>query len=215
MDKRRQVIYVFIGMKSTGAPAKPGRPRAFDADVALEKAMRVFWSRGYQGASLADLTEAMGINRPSLYAAFGNKEALFRKVLDRYGEGPSSHMCIALRAATAREMAEKVLYGTADLLGNPANPAGCLGVNGILVGGKAEEGVCKDMAARRCAATEAVKKRLVRAKKEKDLPAYADPAALALFLSAVTQGMSVQAASGAKSAELRRVADLAMQAWPS
>jgi AcrR family transcriptional regulator len=215
MDRSRQAINVFPGMKSPSPPSRPGRPRGFDADAVLEKAMRVFWEKGYQGASLSDLTGAMGINRPSLYAAFGNKEALFRKVLDRYGSGPASHMERALEAATAREVAEKILSGTVDLLGDSRHPSGCLGVNGIIVGGEGTEAVCGDMAARRCAWVESVKKRFVRARREGDLPASADPASLALFLAAVTQGMSVQAASGAARADLRRVADLAMQAWPS
>lgn len=215
MDNPRQVIYVFIGMKPCPPTLKPGRPRAFDADQVLEKAMLVFWQKGYQGASLADLTEAMGINRPSLYAAFGNKEALFRQVLDRYGRGPASHMCEALEAATAREVAEKILYGTADLLGDPRHPPGCLGVNGIVVGGEGTEGVCEEMKARRCAGIDALKKRFSRAKKEGDLPQSADPLALALFLTSVTQGMSVQATSGAAKADLNRVANIALQAWPS
>lgn len=215
MDTCRQVIYVFIGMKPSPPALKPGRPRAFNADQALEKAMFVFWRKGYQGASLADLTEAMGINRPSLYAAFGNKEELFRKVLDRYGRGPASHVCEALEAATAREVAEKILFGTVDLLSDPKNPPGCLGVNGILVGGTEEEGMCREMAARRCAAVENLKKRLQRARKDGDLPAEADPGALALFLATVAQGMSVQAASGANRPDLLRVARLALQAWPS
>jgi AcrR family transcriptional regulator len=202
-------------MKLKARQARPGRPRAFDADQALESAMRVFWRKGYQGASLSDLTEAMGINRPSLYAAFGNKEALFRKVLDRYGRGPASHVCDALEAPTAREVAGRILYGTVDLLSDPSHPPGCLSVNAILVGGKQTEAVCQEMAVRRCAAVDALKKRFARAKKEADLPPTADPAALALFVSTVTQGMSVHAAGGASRSALRRVADLAMEAWPS
>lgn len=215
MDKGRQAIYVFISMKRDSSPPKPGRPRGFDAEQALEKAMRVFWEKGYQGASLTDLTRAMGINRPSLYAAFGNKEELFRKVLDRYGRGPSSHMGEALEAPTARGVAEKILLGTVDLVSDPNNPPGCLGVNGILVGGSEEEGMCREMAARRCAAVDNVKKRLQRARREGDLPPDSDPGALAMFLATVAQGMSVQAASGAKRPDLLRVAHLALQAWPS
>ena len=215
LDTRRQVIYVFIGMKSKAQRGRPGRPRAFDADQALESAMRVFWRKGYQGASLSDLTQAIGINRPSLYAAFGNKEELFRKVLDRYGHGPAAHICDALEAPTAREVAGRILYGTVDLLSDPSHPPGCLGVNGILVGGTRTEAVCQEMAARRCAAVEALRKRFIRAKKEGDLPATEDPAALALFVSAVAQGMSVHAASTGGRSELRRVADLAMEVWPS
>ena len=138
-----------------------------------------------------------------------------RKVLDRYGHGPAAHICDALEAPTAREVAGRILYGTVDLLSDPSHPPGCLGVNGILVGGTRTEAVCQEMAARRCAAVEALRKRFIRAKKEGDLPATEDPAALALFVSAVAQGMSVHAASTGGRSELRRVADLAMEVWPS
>jgi AcrR family transcriptional regulator len=192
--------------------SKPGRPRAFDPDEALEKAMRVFWEKGFEGASLTDLTRAMGINRPSLYAAFGNKEKLFRLAMDRYGRGPAAHVCKALEAPTAREVAERCILGTAELLGDPSHPPGCLAVNAFVAGG--DEAVRDEMAARRFAAIEALRKRFARARKEGDLPEGADPAALALYISTVTQGMSVLAASGAKKNDLLRVARTAMGAWP-
>src|SRR5881397_436962 len=116
--------------KKTAAPR--GRPRAFDADKALDRALLVFWRKGYEGASLADLTRAMGINRPSLYAAFGNKEALFRRALDRYAEGPAAYVGEALNEPTARAVAERLLGGTIDLLSDPHNPHGCLVVQGAL-----------------------------------------------------------------------------------
>ncbi len=96
------MIYLLIGMKSETVAAQRGRPRAFDPDAALERAMHVFWAKGYEGASLSDLTRAMRINRPSLYAAFGNKEQLFRKVLDRYMDGPVAYFSKALAAPKAR-----------------------------------------------------------------------------------------------------------------
>src|ERR1700732_1465937 len=103
------MVYLPIGMKSKTAPALPGRPRAFDADTALERAMHIFWAKGYEGASLSDLTGAMRINRPSLYAAFGNKEELFRKVLDRYVNGPLAYFGKALAAPKARDVVEEIL----------------------------------------------------------------------------------------------------------
>src|SRR5260370_16720129 len=96
------MVYLPIGMKLKTFPATPGRPRAFDADVALERAMHVFWAKGYEGAALSDLTQAMRINRPSLYAAFGNKEHLFRKVLDRYASRPLAYFDKPLPATNAR-----------------------------------------------------------------------------------------------------------------
>src|SRR5258706_1307538 len=113
------MVYLPIGMKSETAPAQPGRPRAFDPDAALERAMHVFWAKGYEGASLSDLTQAMRINRPSLYAAFGNKEQLFRKVLDRYASGPLAYFGQALEAPKARVVVEQILFGAATMARDP------------------------------------------------------------------------------------------------
>src|SRR5213080_2666917 len=104
-----QMVYLPIGMKSKSATAPRGRPRAFDPDAALDRAMHVFWAKGYEGASLSDLTRSMRINRPSLYAAFGNKEQLFGKVLDRYANGPLSYFRKALAAAKARDVIKQIL----------------------------------------------------------------------------------------------------------
>src|SRR6266849_1499164 len=123
--KACQMIYLLIGMKSETA-AKLGRPRAFDADVALERAMHVFWAKGYQGAALSDLTRAMRINRPSLYAAFGDKEQLFRKVLDRYMNGPLAYFGEALGAAKARDVVERIFLGGGRMVKKKRIPAECL-----------------------------------------------------------------------------------------
>src|SRR5437763_5768090 len=128
-------------MKSETAAAPRGRPRAFDADVALERAMHVFWAKGYEGASLSDLTQAMRINRPSLYAAFGNKEQLFRKVLDRYAEGPFAYFQKALAAPTALDVVDQILGGAVNMADNPQMPAGCLMVQGALACGDAASSV--------------------------------------------------------------------------
>ncbi|HEV3241888.1 MAG TPA: TetR/AcrR family transcriptional regulator [Methyloceanibacter sp.] len=103
-----------------------GRPRAFDMDQALDQALHVFWQKGYEGASICDLTAAMGINPPSLYAAFGNKETLFREALDRYEAIRDQIMAEAFAAPTAREAIQRLLEGTADRLSDKRNPTGCL-----------------------------------------------------------------------------------------
>src|SRR5438105_6355851 len=115
--KACQVLYLPIGMKAVTAPAPRGRPRGFDPDAALDRAMHVFWAKGYEGASLSDLTRAMRINRPSLYAAFGNKEQLFRKVLDRYMDGPVAYFGKALAAPKARHVIEQIFLAAARMAG--------------------------------------------------------------------------------------------------
>src|SRR6266404_907361 len=165
-----QMLYLLIGMKSETVAARLGRPRAFDPDAALERAMHVFWAKGYEGASLSDLTRAMRINRPSLYAAFGNKEQLFLKVLDRYMNGPLAYFQKALGAAKAREVIEQIFLGAANMPSDPRTPAGCLVVQGALACGDAAGSVRKEIGARRAAAKAALRRRLQRAKREGDLP---------------------------------------------
>src|SRR6476659_5599840 len=150
-------------MKSKTISAARGRPRAFDADVALERAMHVFWAKGYEGAAVSDLTQAMRINRPSLYAAFGNKEQLFRKVLDRYMDGPVAYFGKALAAPKARDVVEEILLGTARMADDPRMPAGCLMVQGALACGNAS--ARKKVAARRAEAEAALRRRLQQAKR--------------------------------------------------
>ena len=210
-----QMVYLPIGMKSETALTRRGRPRAFDPDAALERAMHVFWAKGYEGASLSDLTRAMRINRPSLYAAFGNKEQLFRKVLDRYASGPLAYFDKALEAPKARDVIEQVLFGAARMASDPRLPAGCLMVQGALACGDSAGSVQKETAARRAASEIALRRRLQRAKREGDLPRNADPPELARYVMTVLQGMAVQGANGATRVQLRRVAQLALRAWPT
>src|SRR5687767_7385115 len=137
-----------------------GRPRGFDEKKALDAALDVFWRKGYEGASLSDLTDAMGINRPSLYAAFGNKEALFRRVLEHYAEGPAGYVPKALEARTARAVFERLLSGAIDLVTCPDNPRGCLAVQGALACGDEAAAARKDVAALRATGETLLRRRL-------------------------------------------------------
>jgi len=195
--------------------AARGRPRAFDTERALDQALRVFWRHGYEGASLAELTAAMGINRPSLYAAFGNKEELFRRALDHYAAGAAEIHETAMREPTARAAVATVLRAMADGLSDRNNPRGCLMVQSALACGAAGECVKQELIARRAAARAAWRKRFQQAKAEGDLPAGADPADLARYLSAIAAGMAVEAVNGATRAELHRLAEAALHAWPA
>ena len=205
------MIYLPISMKSETS-AQLGRPRAFDPEVALDRAMHVFWDKGYEGASLSYLTRAMRINRPSLYAAFGNKEQLFKKVLDRYMNGPVAWFGKALTAPKARDVVEQIFLGTVRMAENLNVPKGCLLVQGALACGNAS--ARKEVGARRLAAEVALRRRFQRAKREGDLPKQVNPAALTQYVMTVVRGMAVQLAGGAGRAQLHRIAQIALRAWP-
>lgn len=191
-----------------------GRPREFDLDVALDRALELFWRQGYEGTSLADLAAAMGINRPSLYAAFGNKESLFLKALDRYVDTGMTIVRIALEEPTARRAVETLLRGYVGLVTDPHTPAGCLTVNGALARSPGTEAICSELIARRLAFEDALRARLQRARKEGDLPSEANPADLARYVATIAQGVAVQAVSGASQKQLNHVVDLALRSWP-
>jgi AcrR family transcriptional regulator len=191
-----------------------GRPREFDPDQALDRALRVFWRSGYEGASMADLTEAMGITRPSLYAAFGNKEELFRKALDRYVDGPGGYVQTALAKPTAREVVEHLLYQAADAVTDPDNPPGCLAVQGALCCGEAAETIKQELMSRRANGEQELRRRFARAITEGDLPEGSDAADLARYISAIVQGMAVQAAGGVSREQLRKIAQMTLRTWP-
>ena len=191
-----------------------GRPRAFDADKALDRALEVFWRKGYEGTAISDLTKAMRINRPSIYAAFGNKEELFHKVLDRYAEGQASYVQRALAEPTAKRAVERLLFAAADISREGRGPRGCLLVQGALSCGDAAESVRRELNSRRADGEAELRKRLKRAKAERDLPRSADPAELARYVVTVAHGMSVEAAAGASQRELLQVVKTAMRAWP-
>ncbi|WP_217171284.1 TetR/AcrR family transcriptional regulator [Streptomyces sp. AC512_CC834] len=191
-----------------------GRPRGFDADEALEQAMRVFWKQGYEGASLTDLTSAMGITRTSMYAAFGNKEDLFRKALERYEEGPAAYVARALLEPTAREVATAFLNGAVRTSTRPGCPPGCLGVQGSLAAGDTGLPVRDMLADWRNGGVTHLRDRFRQAIDAGDLPADTDPVDLARYLMTIANGISVQAAGGATREDLQRVTDMALRSWP-
>ncbi len=201
-------------MKQIKQALNRGRPRSFDPDKALDKAVRVFWEKGYEGASLTDLTKAMGINRPSMYAAFGDKEQLFRKALDRYASGPAGYVQEALTESSARKGIEKMLLAAVEGLSNPQNPKGCLLVQGALACSDDASAVRQELIKRRIAGEALIAKRLKRAKAEGELPEEINPADLARFYVTVMRGLGIEAAGGATRAELTRVVETAMRAWP-
>ena len=198
---------------ATACSAK-GRPRAFDTDEALAAALRVFWSKGYEGASMAELTEAMGITKPSLYAAFGNKESLFRQALDLYEGEKMAYVGQALAEPTARAVVERMLRGSVANMTSTCEPRGCLGVISSVACGAEAVSIREEVLARGAIARRALIDRMARARDEGDLPADVDVEGLTGFIYALLQGMAVQAGAGATRADLERLVDTGMAMWP-
>jgi AcrR family transcriptional regulator len=194
---------------------KTGRPREFDLDAALDGALSVFQRHGYEGSSVAELTEAMGINPPSLYAAFGNKEGLFRKALDRYAVRRTAFWDEALKMASARRMVEVLLRETALFLTEQCSPPGSLFVRSMVSCSAATEAIRRELAARGAAGELALRERLERARESGEMPPNLRPADFARYIVTVLEGMSVQASGGATGDELLRVADMTLRIWPS
>jgi len=196
---------------STAVEVRMGRPRGFDEDAALEAAMQVFWEKSYEGATIADLTEAMGINRSSMYAAFGDKESIFRRVMERYRADRMAYIREALAQPSLRQVVAGLIHGTAEFLSRPDNPRGCLSIQGALACGTDAEQVKLAMIDWRKNGEAALKNRLQQAQSEGELPAQIHPAHFARYLSSLMAGLSVQAANGARRADLRRVAEISLR----
>lgn len=191
-----------------------GRPRGFDSDKALDKAVEVFWRLGYEGASIADLTEAMGITAPSLYAAFESKAELYRQALARYREAQGAFTARALaEEPTARGAIARVLRDAAKDFVSHKHLRGCMISTAVLRCATENQPIAEHTAALRADALKQFQARIARGIAEGDLPAGTDAAALARYFGAITQGMSVQAQDGASEAELLSIVELALKAW--
>ncbi|WP_431219824.1 TetR/AcrR family transcriptional regulator [Leifsonia xyli] len=191
-----------------------GRPRGFDTDEALDAAVGVFWRQGYEGTTLDDLTSAMGINRPSLYAAFGNKEETFKQAVARYADVEMAYVGDALAEPTARAVAEHYLRSNVLAITAPGKPAGCLSIQGGLAGSAEDQRIVRFLADSRDAGERRLTERFRRAVEEGDLTAGERPADLAKYLVTVSAGLAVQASAGASRASLQRVAERALRAFP-
>jgi AcrR family transcriptional regulator len=201
---------------SAKIPAKPrGRPLAFNQEEALNKALNVFWSHGYEGTSMAELTAAIGINKPSIYAAFGNKEALFRKALARYRAGPIAFVGEAMKAPTARQAVESLLTNAVDFFSDKSKPNGCMIVQGALTCGQSSSTIQQELIAYRGNFETTLINRFELAKAQGDLSSDVNSKQLAKYIATIHQGMSVQATSGATREELLAIVAMALKNWPS
>lgn len=191
-----------------------GRPRGFDREEALRQAMEVFWTQGYDNASLAGLTRAMGINAPSLYATFGSKEALFQEAVELYVRSEGSGIWEEVETApTARAAIEHVLHATAEAFTRGPAPRGCLIVLAAPQIQGANPQVCDTLKAHRLASGCLLERRLKRAVEEGELPASTECRALATYFVTLQHGMSIQARDGASREALLAIANCAMASW--
>jgi AcrR family transcriptional regulator len=192
-----------------------GRPRAFDREQALDQALQLFWAKGYEGTSLADLTTALGINAPSLYAAFESKPALYQAALNRYLAEQFKQLATMLaKASSAREGIADILHSVAAQFTQPDRPPGCPVASGVLRCAEANDEISQFTAEQRRTVRAMIQQRLQNDCAAGLLPVTLDTDALAGFYASVIQGMSVQAIDGASKAELLNIAEIALQAWP-
>jgi AcrR family transcriptional regulator len=195
-------------------PRRRGRPLSFDRAVVLERAMMLFWRHGYESTSIGDLTEAMCINTPSLYAAFGDKKRLFLEAVDRYISGPVTFQQIIRSATTARDAARKLLFGAAVGFTGSNTPAGCLLASAAISCSPAARDVQLFIGRIRLQFEAELRAKIQFDIKSAKLPPSTAAGPLAAFSIAVIQGMSTLARDGAKRSKLITVAKSAMAAWP-
>lgn len=194
--------------------AERGRPRGFDRDKALHQAMEVFWLRGFDNATLAELTSAMGINAPSLYAAFGSKEELFSEAVDLYTHREGGGIWDGVPAApTARDAISGMLRKSAEAYTRGSEPRGCMIVLAAPQMQGASPAVCDELKRLRAQNVTLLERRLKRAVKEGELPEHTDCRGLANYYATVQHGMSIQARDGASRKILLGIAESAMAGW--
>ena len=194
--------------------AERGRPRSFDRATALRRAMELFWAKGYDGASMSDLMEAMGVNSPSIYAAFGCKEELFREAVALYSATEGGRIWDSMMTApSARAAIETLLRASAEDFTRPGKPRGCLVVLGAIHADDGNEAVHRELREKRAENIELLGRRLERGVAEAELPADTNCRAIATFYATLQHGMSIQARDGASRKTLLAVADCAMAAW--
>lgn len=202
-------------MKEKKSAVERGRPRGFDVDKALDRALQVFWRKGYENTSLTDLTEAMKISRSSMYAAFGNKEELFLKILDRYATGPTAYIGESLKELTVRDVIERYLMGVVDLLTTSGNPAACLAARTALISADQSETIWKEFSRWEKAGVTAIRQRFERAAAEGDFPPDTNPSDLTTYLLTIAYGMTIQSSVGKTREELEQMVEIVLRSLTS
>lgn len=190
------------------------RPRKFDEDAVLDQAMEIFWTHGYDGASMAELTKAMGMTAPSLYFAFGSKRGLFDAVLERYDQRRAAHGEWVLAAPTGREAARRMLIGAVEWLTAPDEPLGCLLVQAGLATGAASCDVSVELNRRRNRVRTMMRERFEQARQQGEFAETQDPDALALYIQIIFDGLTLQAAAGTSRESLEAVVERSLMNWP-
>jgi AcrR family transcriptional regulator len=206
--------FIVNDMKSSlpNAQRKIGRPLSFDPDVALAPAMLLFWRHGYEATSLAELTRAMGVTSPSIYAAYGDKKGLFRAAVQRYLSQPQTPVAVIAQARTARAAAQTLIEGAALAFTGIDTPAGCL-LASSAISVEADD-VREELAVIRREIETALRDKIAAGIRKGELPGQVDPTILAAYIMTIVQGFSTLARDGAPRTKLRQVAKFAMRAWP-
>src|ERR1700733_583773 len=216
MTKKQNASLKIVRSTNNPAPAKRGRgrPREFDREWALDQAMKLFWKRGYETTSMAELRAVLRITQASLYAAFGSKEQLFRDVVDLYLRTANASTAQALAGgATAREAIHSMMQAAVDAFSAPGTPGGCLLILGATNCAVENKGIQDHLVSIRRQIARSISERLKRGQRDGDVPAGAPLSALTAYYSTVLQGLAFQSRDGASQKTLTDVVHLAMANW--